>query len=118
MPGPACYGRGGVEPTVTDADLIASLEAAHYHPLWDRYKRITPVAPRERDQPMHWPWRDFEPLASRAAKEVPIEDVERRAIIMANPAAFEATDRKAVTVIGAPSYTSGVQKWNGTAEIL
>ena len=69
-----------------DAELIRSLEAASYHPLWDRYKRITPVAPRERDRPMHWRWRDFEPLAGRAAREVPIEDVERRAIICVNPA--------------------------------
>ncbi len=69
-----------------DADLIRSLEAASYHPLWDRYKRITPMAPRERDRAMHWRWRDFEPLAGRAAKEVPIEDVERRAIICVNPA--------------------------------
>jgi gentisate 1,2-dioxygenase len=69
-----------------DADLIRSLEAASYHPLWDRYKRITPIAPRERDRPMHWRWRDFEPLAGRAAREVPIEDVERRAIICVNPA--------------------------------
>jgi gentisate 1,2-dioxygenase len=69
-----------------DADLIASLEAAHYHPLWDRYKRITPVQPQPADAPMHWPWRGFEPFVARAAREVPIEDVERRAIIMANPA--------------------------------
>ncbi len=69
-----------------DADLIRALEGAHYHPLWDRYKRITPIAPRPRDEPMHWRWRDFEPLAGRAAKEVPIEDVERRAIICVNPA--------------------------------
>jgi gentisate 1,2-dioxygenase len=69
-----------------DADLIRSLEAASYHPLWDRYKRITPIAPRERDRPMQWRWREFEPLAGRAAREVPIEDVERRAIICVNPA--------------------------------
>jgi gentisate 1,2-dioxygenase len=69
-----------------DADLIRALEAANYHPLWDRYKRITPIAPRPRDAAMHWRWRGFEALADRAAKEVPIEDVERRAIIMANPA--------------------------------
>jgi len=69
-----------------DADLIHSLEAAHYHPLWDRYKRITPMAPRLRDQAMLWRWRDFESLAERAAREVAIEDVERRAIIMSNPA--------------------------------
>ena len=69
-----------------DAALIAALEAARYHPLWDRYKRITPVQPRVQDAPMQWKWRDFEPLADRAAKEVPIEDVERRAIICVNPA--------------------------------
>ncbi len=27
-----------------DADLIRTLEAASYHPLWDRYRRITPMA--------------------------------------------------------------------------
>jgi gentisate 1,2-dioxygenase len=73
-------------PARPDADLIRALEGAHYHPLWDRYKKITPIAPRPRDEPMHWRWRDFEPLAGRAAKEVPIEDVERRAIICVNPA--------------------------------
>ena len=35
---------------------------------------------------MHWRWRDLEPFAERAAKEVGIEDVERRALILANPA--------------------------------
>lgn len=74
-----------------DADLIAALERAHYHPLWDRYKRITPIQPAAKDLPMHWPWRDFEPFTARAAREVPIEDVERRAIIMANPAFDGAT---------------------------
>src|SRR6266545_3673068 len=36
----------------------------------------------------------------------------------ANPAAFDATDRKAATGIGDPSYVSGAQNWNGTAETL
>jgi N-methylhydantoinase A/oxoprolinase/acetone carboxylase beta subunit len=30
MPGPACYGRGGTEPTVTDADLILGYIDPHY----------------------------------------------------------------------------------------
>ncbi len=42
----------------------------------------------------------------------------KKRIIIANPPALEATERNAVMVIGAPSYTSGAQKWNGTAEIL
>ena len=69
-----------------DAALIEALERAHIHPLWDRYKRITPVAPKAKDAPMHWRWRDLEPFAERAAREVAIEDVERRALILANPA--------------------------------
>ena len=74
-----------------DAALIAALEGANYHPLWDRYKRITPMAPAAKDSPMHWRWQDFEPFTARAAREVPIEDVERRAIIMVNPAFGGAT---------------------------
>jgi gentisate 1,2-dioxygenase len=69
-----------------DAVLISDLERANIHPLWDRYKRITPVAPRPKDAPMHWRWRDIEPFTERAAREVGIEDVERRALILTNPA--------------------------------
>jgi gentisate 1,2-dioxygenase len=72
--------------TRPDAKLIADLERANIHPLWDRYKTITPLAPRSVDGPAHWRWGDVEPLTERAAHEVPIEDVERRAIIMVNPA--------------------------------
>ena len=36
----------------------------------------------------------------------------------ANPAAFDATDRNAATGTGEPSYVSGAQKWNGTADTL
>jgi len=74
-----------------DAALIATLESANFHPLWDRYKRITPVAPHAQDAPFLWRWRDLEPLTARAAAEVPIDDVERRAIILANPAFGGAT---------------------------
>src|SRR5690242_12681518 len=40
----------------------------------------------------------------------------RRSI--ANDAAFDPTERNAVTGVGAPSYTSGAHIWNGTAAIL
>jgi len=69
-----------------DAALIGALERSNIHPLWDRYKRITPVAPSAKDAPMHWRWRDVEPFTARAASEVAIEDVERRALILVNPA--------------------------------
>ncbi|OAI50154.1 hypothetical protein AYO46_02895 [Betaproteobacteria bacterium SCGC AG-212-J23] len=74
-----------------DAPLIAALEKARIHPLWDRYQRITPMAPKAVDEPMHWRWGDIAPFTARAAKEVGIEDVERRALILANPAFGGAT---------------------------
>src|SRR5574338_590677 len=36
----------------------------------------------------------------------------------ANAAALTPVDMNAVTIVGAPSYASGVHMWNGTAEIL
>ena len=36
----------------------------------------------------------------------------------AKPAAFDATAMKAVMGVGAPSYTSGVHMWKGTAATL
>jgi gentisate 1,2-dioxygenase len=70
----------------SDAPFIAELEAANFHPVWDRFKKITPLRPQAADAPFIWRWRDMEPLLNRAVAEVPIEDIERRAIIMVNPA--------------------------------
>src|SRR3954465_12388532 len=83
-----------------DAALIGALERSNIHPLWDRYKRITPVSPGAKDAPMHWRWRDIAPMADRAAREVPIEDVERRALIMVNPA-FAGQTMTTPNLIGA-----------------
>src|SRR5258708_20082439 len=86
--------------TRPDAGLIAALEAARVHPVWTRYKTITPVHPQAKDAPMHWRWRDIETMADRAAREVPIEDVERRALILVNPA-FAGQTFTTANLIGA-----------------
>jgi gentisate 1,2-dioxygenase len=69
-----------------DASFVAALEAAHLHPLWDRYQRITPIRPQPRDAPFIWRWRDIEPFLHRSVGEVAISDIERRALILAHPA--------------------------------
>jgi gentisate 1,2-dioxygenase len=69
-----------------DAAFVAELEALHFHPVWDRFKKITPLRPQASDPPFIWHWREIEPLLDRAVAEVGMEDVERRAIIMVNPA--------------------------------
>jgi len=69
-----------------DAAFVQRLEAANLHPLWDRYKRITPVRPQPQDAPFVWRWKDMEPYLHASVGEVAINDIERRALIMAHPA--------------------------------
>src|SRR5690242_18253008 len=69
-----------------DADFVRQLEAANLHPLWDRFKKLTPIRPQPNDPPMIWRWKDISRFADRAVAEVPIDDVERRALILVNPA--------------------------------
>src|SRR5439155_23449720 len=66
--------------------FVSELEAKNLHPLWDRYQRITPIKPQPRDAPFVWRWRDIEPFLHRSVGEGSINDIERRALIMAHPA--------------------------------
>ena len=80
--------------------FVSELEAAHLHPLWDRYQRITPVKPAPKDAPFVWRWRDIEPFLHRSVGEVSINDIERRALIMAHPA-FGAETTTTSTLLAA-----------------
>src|SRR6476646_2863823 len=68
------------------SDFVAQLEAANLHPRWDRFRTLTPVKPQAKDPPRRGRWRDIEPFTERAASAVAIDDVERRALILVNPA--------------------------------
>src|SRR3977135_61705 len=82
------------------SSFVAELEASHLHPLWDRYQRITPIKPQARDAPFIWHWRDIEPFLHRSVGEVSINDIERRALIMAHPA-FGAETTNTSTLLAA-----------------
>jgi gentisate 1,2-dioxygenase len=49
-----------------DTSFVAQLEAANLHPLWDRFKKITPVRPQPRDAPLIWRWKDMRSAKSRS----------------------------------------------------
>ena len=68
------------------SDFVAKLETANLHPLWDRFRKLTPIKPSAKDPPLIWRWQDIEPFANRAVSQVPIDDIERRALILVNPA--------------------------------
>jgi gentisate 1,2-dioxygenase len=80
--------------------FVSELEAKHLHPLWDRYQRITPVKPQARDAPFLWRWSEIEPFLHRSVAEVSINDIERRALIMAHPA-FGAETTTTSTLLAA-----------------
>jgi gentisate 1,2-dioxygenase len=67
------------------SDFVDQLEAANLHPLWDRFRTLTPVKPQAKDPPLLWRWKDIEPFTERAVSEVAIDDVERRALILGQP---------------------------------
>jgi len=80
--------------------FVAELESKNLHPLWDRYQRITPIKPQPQDAPFLWRWREVEPLLQRSVGEVSINDIERRALIMAHPA-FGAETTTTSTLLAA-----------------
>src|SRR5262245_13328332 len=80
--------------------FVAELEAQNLHPLWDRYQRITPIRPQPKDTPFLWRWREIEPYLHRSVGEVAINDIERRALILAHPA-FGAETTTTSTMLAA-----------------
>jgi len=79
---------------------VSELERMLLHPLWDRYQRITPIKPQAPDAPFIWRWREIEPMLHRSVAEVSINDIERRALIMAHPA-FGAETTTTSTMLAA-----------------
>src|SRR5262249_22234175 len=90
-----------IAPAATEASpFFAELEAKNLHRLWDRYQRIPPIKPQPPDTPFLWRWREVEPLLQRSVGEVSINDIERRALIMAHPA-FGAETTTTSTLLAA-----------------
>src|SRR6476659_6354209 len=55
---------------------------------------------------------------SRARSVLAGKATKNKRTSTAKPAAFEAVDKNPDTGVGAPSYTSGAQKWNGPMDTL
>ena len=70
--------------TTAPDDFYKAVEAASVTPLWRQFANGTPSAPAPMP-PYLWRWEALSPLTERAAREVPMEDVERRVLTLANP---------------------------------
>jgi gentisate 1,2-dioxygenase len=57
----------------------------HIVEFWKERADIELTKPRRQAVPYRWRWREIEPRLRVAAKTVPIEECERRALVFANP---------------------------------
>jgi gentisate 1,2-dioxygenase len=62
-----------------------ALEAHALGPLWTALHLLLPRERRTRAVPHLWRWRDVRPLLLEAARLVPLEDAERRVLVLDNP---------------------------------
>jgi gentisate 1,2-dioxygenase len=81
--------------------LAAAMAAAQVAPLWDLYKSLNTREPQFY-QPMIWPWSTMSTLVDRAAREVSMDEAERRALLFTHPA-FPGT------VFTTPTLAGGLQ---------
>jgi gentisate 1,2-dioxygenase len=67
------------------ASLKQDAKSLNLVEFWEQRADVELLAPRNRARPYRWRWADIEPRLRVAAKTVPIEECERRALVFANP---------------------------------
>jgi len=65
--------------------LSQDAKALNLVEFWEQRADVELLQPRNRAKPFRWKWTDIEPRLRVAAKTVPIEECERRALVFANP---------------------------------
>jgi gentisate 1,2-dioxygenase len=69
-----------------DSALLADLEKNNLQALWSEVARTLSDQPGSRESAFKWPWQSIRSFADRAGDEVNMGDVERRVLLLANPA--------------------------------
>ena len=77
----------GHSATHTDARISLSKDATGLNLIefWEQRADVELLQPRNKAKAYRWRWTDIEPRLRVAAKTVPIEECERRALVFANP---------------------------------
>lgn len=72
-------------PSAERQSLTADAKSLNLVEFWAERADIELLQPRNRAQPYRWQWADIEPRLRVAARTVPIEECERRALVFKNP---------------------------------
>ena len=98
-------GRANVEDTPALEAYYRELEAKELGALWNVANEIEPWYPQPKSVPIHWRWRDIEPLVRKAPELVSAEKAARRVVMLVNPG------RREISAAAGLLYT-GVQIMN------
>ncbi len=78
-------GRANVEDTPELEAYYKELEAKALGALWNVANEIEPWHPQPKSVPMHWKWKEIEPLVRKAPALVSAEKAARRVVMLVNP---------------------------------
>jgi gentisate 1,2-dioxygenase len=78
-------GRANVEDTPALEAYYKELEKRELGALWNVANEIEPWYPQPKSVPIHWKWREIEPLVRKAPELVSAEKAARRVVMLVNP---------------------------------
>ena len=67
------------------SEFHRTLRESAIWPFWEVSGEVMPSEPRAPDTARIWRWNDLLPFIDRAGREVPMENAERRALMLVNP---------------------------------
>ncbi len=75
--------------------------------LWEIVKGVEMVEPRDQSIAHLWKWTDIEPLLKAASGVVPLEEADRRVLILSNPALYPKHHSTSTLYVSCSIYNPG-----------
>ena len=75
--------------------------------LWEIVQGVEMTEPRDKSVPHLWKWTDIEPLLRSAGKVVPLEEADRRVLILSNPALYPKHHSTSTLYVSCSIYNPG-----------
>lgn len=77
--------QAAISSTNERSTLASDAKSLNLVEFWEQRADVELLQPRNKAKPYRWRWEDIEPRLRVAARTVPIEECERRALVFANP---------------------------------
>jgi gentisate 1,2-dioxygenase len=75
--------------------------------LWEIVREVEVKEPKKSFVPAAWRWKDIRPLLLAAARDIPLEESDRRVMILSNPGVFPRHHSTNTLYVSASIYNAG-----------